>query len=193
MDFCAKHRDKGVLADSPDGKGYLKRQSELLRWAKANRNLTAEAFFELLNCRGRLILDNCHNSISQFGGGQWLHRKGAACAEGPEPIIVAGSRGSCSYLVEPVGEQRRNLYSIAHGAGRKWTRQSAHGRMEARHTAESLRKTKIGSLVVCPDKKLLYEEAPDAYKRIEQVVQDLLSHGLVRVAASFKPLINCKP
>ena len=38
-----------------------------------------------------------------------------------------------------------------------------------------------------------YEEAPDAYKNIEHVIGDLQSFGLIRVAARFKPLLNCKP
>ena len=48
------------------------------------------------------------------------------------------------------------------------------------------------SRVICEDKELLYEEAPEAYKRIDDVVSDLVELGLVRVAAILRPLITYK-
>lgn len=85
------------------------------------------------------------------------------------------------------------LFSLAHGAGRKWTRQSTHARISERFAEQELLKTKIGSRVVCPDKNLLYEEAPEAYKNIDQVINDMREFGLIRIIARFRPLMNCKP
>lgn len=53
-------------------------------------------------------------------------------------------------------------------------------------------RTALGTRVVCNDKNLLYEEAPQAYKNIETVIDDLVSEGLARVIASFRPLITYK-
>lgn len=39
------------------------------------------------------------------------------------------------------------------------------------------------------DKELLYEEAPQAYKDIEQVMQDMIDHGLIKVIAILRPVM----
>jgi release factor H-coupled RctB family protein len=50
----------------------------------------------------------------------------------------------------------------------------------------------LGGRVICEQRELLYEEAPAAYKNIEDVVQDLVSAGLISVIASFRPLLTYK-
>lgn len=55
-----------------------------------------------------------------------------------------------------------------------------------------MRQTELGSRVICEDKDLIYEEAPQAYKNIETVIADMVEFGLVKVIASFKPLITYK-
>ena len=40
-----------------------------------------------------------------------------------------------------------------------------------------LRLTELNSHVICDDKDLLYEEAPQAYKPIETVIQDQIDAG----------------
>ena len=46
--------------------------------------------------------------------------------------------------------------------------------------------------MICDDKELLYEEAPQAYKSIDQVIQDMIEHGMIRVLATLRPLITYK-
>ena len=46
--------------------------------------------------------------------------------------------------------------------------------------------------VICEDRDLLYEEAPQAYKDIEDVIADLEEVGVLRVIASFCPIITYK-
>ena len=191
--FAAEHADSGVPADSVAGKNYLAEHDRLVRWAYCNRQLIAGAFGRLLSCRFREIADTVHNCITPAGNDRWLHRKGASEAEPGRPLVIAGTRGSCSYLVLPDGDPEDYLHSLAHGSGRKWTRQSTRARMRDKYEAAALLKTRIGSKVVCPDKNLLYEEAPDAYKNVEHVIADLQSAGLIRVVARLKPLLNCKP
>jgi len=40
-----------------------------------------------------------------------------------------------------------------------------------------LAQTRLGGRVICEERDLLYEEAPDAYKNIEAVIQDLVDAG----------------
>ncbi len=49
-----------------------------------------------------------------------------------------------------------------------------------------------GRRVICEDRALLVEEAPEAYKPIAGVIADLEAFGLVRVVASFRPLVTLK-
>jgi release factor H-coupled RctB family protein len=46
--------------------------------------------------------------------------------------------------------------------------------------------------VICEDKALLYEEAPQAYKNITTVIDDLVAMGLIEVIAVLKPLVTYK-
>jgi release factor H-coupled RctB family protein len=119
-----------------------------------------------------------------------LHRKGAARGDGRD-VLVAGTRGTPSYLVAAHAGPEAN-YSVAHGAGRKMSRADALVRGRAKHTVEELRRTPLGSLVVCGDRQLLFEEAPTAYKRIERVVGDLVAHGLATSVAETVPVITYK-
>ena len=184
----------GIDPASEAGKRYLERQGRLLEWAAWNRRVAAAGFLALAEAAGECVSDNCHNSITPDPENPecWIHRKGAASTESGAPFVIAGSRGSLSFLVEPVGAQSENLWSTAHGAGRKWNRSGARARLEGRFSAENLRRTKTGGIVVCTDHALLFEEAPEAYKKIESVIADLKAAGLIRVLASFRPLLTFK-
>ncbi len=46
--------------------------------------------------------------------------------------------------------------------------------------------------MICEDRELLYEEAPEAYKNIEAVIEELVGRQLVRVIATLKPLLTYK-
>ena len=83
-------------------------------------------------------------------------------------------------------------HSVTHGAGRKMSRADALRRGRAKHTVEELRRTPVGSLVVCGDRQLLFEEAPTAYKRIEQVIADLVDHHLATPVATTVPIVTYK-
>ncbi len=193
-DFAAKHGDDGVSAANGDGASYMERHAQLIRWASFNRRLVAKAFSRMLLCDLSEILNSTHNSITPFGDGQFIHRKGASAVVKGKPVVVAGSRGTFSYLVNPIGDRETHLFSLAHGAGRKWNRQSTAARVREKHSdMQSLLQTKLGTKVICPNKELLYEEAPEAYKNIEDIIDDLNSFGLAAPIAQLRPIVNIKP
>ncbi|MFH0785292.1 MAG: RNA ligase RtcB family protein [Pseudomonadota bacterium] len=173
---------------------YLQSHDFAIEWARCNRALIAKRFCQQLNADYDAVSDSCHNSIEKIdtaGRTGWLHRKGAAPAD-KGVVVIPGSRGALSYLIEPVGEQQRNLWSLAHGAGRKWNRKSCRERLKNRFETTSLSQTEMGSVVICDDKELLFEEAPQAYKNIENIIRAMQREGLIRVIASFRPLITYK-
>ncbi len=183
------HTEGHGAAPAPDPAAYLAAHDQAVRWASVNRRVIAARIAHALGTELRdPLLDLTHNSIEPCEGG-YLHRKGAAPGDGL--VLVAGSRGTPSYPVTAHAGAQAN-FSIAHGAGRKMSRADALRRGQAKHTVRELRRTRLGSLVICGDRHLLFEEAPDAYKRIDQVVADLTSHDLATPLATTIPIITYK-
>lgn len=192
--YVDEHQANGADAESFAAATYLKDHDMAVRWAKANRALIARRFVEALGAEADCLWDGCHNSITareSEGEVVWVHRKGAVAAEG-EPVVIPGSRGSLSYLVKPLGDGASHAWSLAHGAGRKWARSETRLRMRERFGVHQLTQTALGSRVICEQRELLYEEAPAAYKNVEDVVQDLVEAGLISVIATFRPLLTYK-
>jgi release factor H-coupled RctB family protein len=191
-----RHAAGGLADGDPEQGAYLARHDRAVAWARANRALIARRFLQTLGTSGATVLDVAHNLVSSAdvdGRRLWLHRKGATPAPAVGgPVVIAGSRGTLSYVVLPEGDGDRNLHTLAHGAGRKWKRSEAKGRLEGRYRAQDLTRTALGSRVICADRALLYEEAPAAYKDIEQVIADLVEAGVARVVAGLRPLLTYK-
>jgi release factor H-coupled RctB family protein len=188
--FCAE----GVRTDSTAGEEYLRGHDFAVRWARANRALIAARFAGALGGGYERIWDGCHNSITRMtgdGGEWWLHRKGAAPANG-ELVVIAGSRGTLTYLVRPLANNISHAWSLSHGAGRKWSRSETRQRMRERFEVSELVQTSLGGRVICEERDLLYEEAPAAYKNIDAVMQDLVGLGLVSIIATMRPLLTYK-
>ena len=106
-------------------------------------------------------------------------------------VIIPGSRGDYSWIVQPVANEK-TLHSLAHGAGRKWGRTECKGRLAAKYTVTQLSRTELGSRVICRDKQLIFEEAPQAYKSAESVVQCLVQAGLIIPVARLRPVLTLK-
>jgi release factor H-coupled RctB family protein len=143
------------------------------------------------------VLDLVHNSVvaaTLDDRRGFLHRKGAAPAD-EGVIVLPGSRGSHSYLLKPTllaSASSTSALSLAHGAGRRWKRSDCEARLRERFSPEDLRKTPLGGRVICEDRALLYEEAPMAYKDVDEVVEDLVAFDLVNVVAKLKPVLTFK-
>jgi release factor H-coupled RctB family protein len=183
----------GIPSGSPDAANYLKSHDFGVLWAKANRDLIAKRFSNCIRTTANKILDVTHNYVHRIayeGREYWIHRKGATPAD-LGPVIIPGSRGDFSYLVIPKNADFMSGFSLAHGAGRKWTRSDAKKKL-GNYRMEDFIRTALGSNVICECKELIFEEAPQAYKKINVVVQDLVDHDLVKIVAIFRPLITYK-
>ncbi len=187
------HRADSLDQESQEAETYLRRHDQAVAWAKANRALIAHRFTLAIGTEAQKLTDSAHNTVTSTqmdGVPGWLHRKGAAPADQGMQVIP-GSRGALSYVVKPTGNTEASAHSLAHGAGRKWARSEARGKL-GKVRREELTLTKLGSAVICEDKQLLYEEAPQAYKDITRVIADLVDAGLVDVVATLKPVITYK-
>ena len=206
VEHITKHNHDGLNLDDNDFQDYMAKHDEAVRWAELNRELIAKRFLEAIRANGDCALDINHNLVSSKnidGCDGWLHRKGATPSD-KGYVVIPGSRGDYSYLVKPItlNEKLSNsetsdnlntsLFSLAHGAGRKWKRGECHGRLGHKYKREDLYRTALGSRVVCGNKELLYDEAPQAYKKCETVISDMVDAGLIEVVAKLRPVLTFK-
>lgn len=187
------HNHNGVNDNSDAQANYLAAHDEAVRWAELNRELIANRFLEATRLNGACLLDVNHNLVTPKvidGESGWLHRKGATPSDAGF-VVIPGSRGDYSYLVEPTCSDKA-LFSLAHGAGRKWKRGDCKDRLSHKYKRKDLYRTDLGSRVICGDKELLYDEAPQAYKDCGSIIDDLAEAGLVDVVAKLKPVLTFK-
>ena len=188
-----EHNHNGLVAGTDDAARYMDQHDRALAFASANRQLIGQRILAKLRASATLGLNVHHNyveSVQHEGQTHWLHRKGATPSN-QGLVVIPGSRGDYSYLVEPIPSDK-SLFSLAHGAGRKWKRSDCLGKLGSRVRFEDLLRTDLGSTVVCSDKALIFEEAPQAYKNVGSVVASLVEAGLVVPLARFKPVMTYK-
>jgi release factor H-coupled RctB family protein len=188
-----QHGHHGLSENSSDAKHYLELHETALRYAALNRSLIAQRMLARWRSEGQCCVDLNHNLLGPCihqGQSGWLHRKGATPADS-NWAVIPGSRGDYSFLVKPKSREH-SLYSLAHGAGRRWMRSECKARLSQRYSPAELSRTKLGSHVICHDKALIYEEAPEAYKSLDSVMEALLQADLIEPVARLKPLLTYK-
>jgi release factor H-coupled RctB family protein len=189
------HSHNGLPEGSDEAAAYLRQHAAAVRYAEMNRALIAQRIVHRLRCEAHAVLDLNHNTVCAYiadGQQGWLHRKGATPGD-QGLVVLPGSRDDYSYLLEPLAEAGAlALHSLAHGAGRKWQRTDCKDRLVRIATPAQLSRTAMGGRVICNDRALIYEEAPQAYKSVDSVLDCLVGAGLVRVIARSKPLLTYK-
>ena len=182
----------GISTGSERAEKYLAAHDDALTWAQRNRQIVAHKLTEFLGYATdlKMLIDCCHNFMERSCE-RYVHRKGAVSALAGS-VIIPGSRGSLSYIVEPTVDTAVSLFSLSHGAGRKWIRSLCKGRLKDKYKRNEIHETKLKSITVCHDTDLLYEEAPEAYKGIEHIIGVLVQHGLCKVIATLRPLLTFK-
>lgn len=189
-----RHAAAGLPSAGDEARAYLRDHDHAVAWATLNRALIAQRVAEALGAELTLALDAVHNAVlpsPDRADDRWLHRKGAAPAD-RGLVVIPGSRGALTYLVQPAAHTADAAWSLAHGAGRKWKRSDTKARLQARYRQGDLQRTALGGRVICEDRDLLYEEAPEAYKKIDAIIGDLVDAGLCQIVATFRPRLTYK-
>ena len=205
---------------SPEGQRYLKAMRCAANYAFANRQILTHyarrAFEEVLAGKVsdwdlNLVYDIAHNmgkiEVHEINGEKMqvcVHRKGATRAFGPghpelppeyqligQPVLVPGSMGTASWVLLGTEESmRRSFGSSCHGAGRMMSRSQAKKKVGGEDLRNQLKNRGIhiqaGSL------SGLAEEAPEAYKDVDEVVQTVVGAGIARKVARLVPVIVVK-
>lgn len=201
---------------SPLGKEYLLAMGAAANFAFANRQLITHWTREELSylfpqSKVDVLYDVCHNIakiepyiINRQEKKVCVHRKGATRSLGigrkeipktyrekGQPVLIPGSMGTASYvLVGSKKAEELTFGSTVHGAGRIKSRSKAIKELKGEEIKQTLHESgievKSGSL------KSLAEEAPQAYKDIDEVVKTVDELGISRKVARLKPLIVIK-
>ncbi len=205
---------------SEEGKAYLGAMACGANFAWANRQLlmhgVRQAFASVFGRKARakdqpLVYDVCHNIAKmeeyEVDGSMQrvcVHRKGATRAFPPQhpalseryrevgqPVLIPGDMGRYSFvLVGAQGSMEQSFGSCCHGAGRRQSRTAAKKSITGKELIEQL--DARGVTVRVHSKNLLPEEAPQAYKDAQQVVNVVHNAGLAKLVVRLKPIIVVK-
>ncbi len=203
--------------NSPEGKRYLSAMACGANYAWANRQMIAhsirEAWQTVLREKATQLVslyDVAHNiaKIEEHEiDGQTMklciHRKGATRAFPPnhseiperykkvgQPVLIPGSMGTASYVLVGTSEGKQSFYSTCHGAGRTMSRKQATRTISGQNVVKELKQK--GITVKCWSSRGIAEEAPLAYKDIDDVVGVVHNAGLAKKVARLVPLAVIK-
>ena len=190
---------------SPEGQNYFHAMSAGANFAWANRQLITcevrKAWSDVLGDAGgklSIVYDVAHNlaklekyTIDGKERELVVHRKGATRSFPGQAVLIPGSMGTRSYLL--AGQEKameESFGSSCHGAGRRMSRTQARKTIQGQELKRELEnkgiEINVGSI------RGLAEEAPEAYKDVDEVVNVVDQAGLAKKVASFRPVAVIK-
>ncbi len=198
------------------GQKYLKAMSAAANFAFANKQVITHKVREALKqifpeFKAEVVYDICHN-IAKFEEHEinnkkqevLVMRKGATRSFGPnrkelpkdyqktgQPVLIPGSMGTSSWvLVGTSKAEQVSFASTAHGAGRVKSRTAAKKELKQEDVEQNLEKQ--GIELKAGSWRGIVEEAPQAYKDVDEVVQVSHKAGIGNLVAKLKPQIVIK-
>ncbi len=195
---------------------YFKAMSAAANFAWTNRQMimhwSRQAFEEVFkkdweSLGMELVYDVAHNlakveehKINGKLRKVYVHRKGATRAFGPgrpeipidyrdvgQPVLIPGSMGTASYVLAGSSTSMEKTFgSTAHGAGRLMSRHAAMRQYQADIIKKQLGER--GIIIKSASKRGVAEEAPGAYKDIDEVARVSQEAGIGNLVARLKPL-----
>ncbi len=201
--------------DSKEGQDYFKAMNCAINFAFLNRQLIThrvrEVFSNVLKRDPhelgiRIVYDVCHNTAKlerhTYKGKErelLVHRKGATRAFAKnmmgipsryrkvgQPVIVGGSMESGSYLLAGIESGKDAFFTTAHGSGRRLSRRQAKKHFNGRELQSNMKSR--GIYIQTASLRGLAEEAGDAYKDIDDVVEATEQAGLSKIVAKLVPV-----
>jgi tRNA-splicing ligase RtcB len=201
---------------SREGQDYFAGMAASANYAWCNRQIithwTRESFQKIFGMSEedlgmKLIYDVAHN-IAKFEEHRvngkkkkvCVHRKGATRAFGPgsmelpdeyrdvgQPVLIPGSMGTPSYVLAGTSKAMDETFgSTCHGSGRVMSRAAAKRKLRGNAVKQNLERK--GIYVRATHGALLAEEAPEAYKLSDDVVDVVHRAGISTLVARLMPL-----
>lgn len=204
---------------SEEGQQYWQAMSAGANFAWANRQLIThmirKAWEKVLNINPedlKIVYDVAHNigkkenHLDEKGNRieVLVHRKGATRAFGPgnievpedyrkigQPVIIPGSMGTASYILVGTNQTMEETFgSSCHGAGRVMSRSKAKRIIHGASLKRELERR--GIIIKAGSMSGLAEEAPEAYKDVDSVVDVVHGAGIAKRVARLVPVAVIK-
>ncbi len=205
---------------SPEADSYLRAMAAAANYAWVNRQLITyhirAAFSKVFKMKPEeigmsLLYDVAHN-IAKFeryslnGRDKLLlvHRKGATRAfpakhhdlsgeylEVGQPVLLPGDMKNGSFIL--VGSENsieETFGSVAHGAGRVMSRHKALKEISFEEVYGEMIENNIN--LITKNKRIVREEAPEAYKDVNEVIKPIIGNSLAKLVAKTVPLLVIK-
>ena len=205
-----------VPFDSSEGQRFFRAMSAACNYAWSNRHMiahyTRKTWKRVLGERAalKLLYDVAHNIAKieehEVDGKKMkliVHRKGATRAFPPghpeipekykevgQPVLIPGSMGTASYICVGTEQSKEAWYTVNHGAGRTMSRHAAMRAIRGEEVVKRLKEK--GILIKCRSMRGIAEEAPMAYKNVDEVVEVVHQAGLSKKVAKLVPLAVIK-
>lgn len=202
--------------ESDEGQRYISAVKCAINYAFANRQVIAalarKSFKRIFpDSELKMLYGVGHNTVKEekhkIGGklkNVWVHRKGSTRAFGPgreeipkdyqtvgQPVLIGGTMGTYSYILAGTKKgMEKSFGSACHGAGRAMSRTRAKKTWYGKKIVQEL--LKKGIYIRGHSMLGLAEEAPGAYKPVEEVVNSAHNANLARKVVRVKPLGNIK-
>ncbi|HEV8595634.1 MAG TPA: RtcB family protein, partial [Thermoplasmata archaeon] len=201
---------------SKEGQDYWRAMCAGANFAWTNRQMithwTRESFGKVLGRSAEemgmeIVYDVCHNigkveehEVDGSRRSVLVHRKGATRAFPPghpetpakyrdvgQPVLIPGDMGTFSFvLVGLPTAMAASFGSSCHGAGRQMSRAAATRKYRASDVRQAL--AAKGIYLHAASQAGIVEEAPGAYKNVEDVVRVAEGAGLTKIVARMVPL-----
>lgn len=203
-----------VPFNSPEGQDYFKAMSSAANYAWCNRQVITweirnawKEFFKGKDTQLDVLYDVAHNiaKVEEHvveGKKKKLivHRKGSTRSFGPghpevtdcyrgtgQPVIIPGSMGTASYVMAGTEHAMEESFgSTCHGAGRRMSRRAAQKAVNIHELEKELAERNI--FVRAGSRSGVSEEAPIAYKDIDEVIEVVHQAGIAKKVARLRPL-----
>ena len=202
--------------DSPEAQDYFQAMAAGANFAWTNRQMIVhwvrESFEKVFQQSAEdmdlgIVYDVAHNiakkEVHNIKGREtevYVHRKGATRAFGPgrkeipkeyrdvgQPVIIPGTMGTASYVLHGTETAMEETFgSTAHGAGRKMSRAGAKRTYRGEEVKKALQNR--GIIVKATSMPVVAEEAPGAYKDVDEVVKTAHNAGISMLVAKMVPL-----
>jgi tRNA-splicing ligase RtcB len=217
-EIIAKLPDRELVyapAGSELAERYLRAMSAAANYAWTNRQMIVhwlrESFESVMKQTSKemgmkIVYDVAHNlakvethNIDGKKRKVYMHRKGGTRAFPPgspeipkdyqkvgQPVIIPGTMGTASYILAGAKTGVKTFYSTAHGAGRAMSRHAALKQFRGEQVKQEL--AGEGIYVRSASWKGIAEEAPPAYKDIDEVVKVSHEAGIGNIVARMRPM-----
>jgi len=189
--------------NSDEGQDYFKAMKCAVNYSFTNRLVMThwirETFEKIFNKKWQdmdmhTVYGICHNvvkleehTINRKKQKVYVHRKGATRAFPNIPALIAGSMGTASYICK--GSEiamQKTFGSSCHGAGRAMSRHAAIKKFWGEDVKKGLAAKGITAKATHP--KVLSEEAPEAYKDVDDVIESVDKSGISPKVVRMEPI-----